>query len=126
MTSVLNIEPNNLIVRGVRNGYLYTFLDNLKGTHNIKISKYYDLLNTIDEFKLKNVYAFLYLKIYKICEKNETKGVLKPLPKRSGKISPEEMNELLVEYISDDSEVFIKEIVIMNTLQLYFYPQNTL
>lgn len=126
MTSVLNIEPNNLIVRGVRNDYLYTFLDVLKGTHNIKISKYYDLLNTIDEFKLKNVYAFLYLKIYKICDKTATKGVLKPLPKRSGKISPEEMDELLVEYISDDSEVFIKEIVIMNTLQLYFYPQNTL
>jgi|TARA_B110000902_G_scaffold231341_1_gene273512 hypothetical protein len=129
MTSVLNIEPNHLIVRSIKEDSVYDFLKFSKG-HNIKVSKYYDLLNTIDTFKLKNVYAFIYLQIYKISGKSE--GRLKLLQKRSGKISPNEMNGFLVEYINnvDDSilpsAVFVNSIVIMNSIQLYFYPHITL
>ena len=72
MTSVLNIEPNYLLIRNIKGNMVYDFLDFLKGDYKIDITKYYDLLNTLDTFKLKNVYQFLYLRTYKINEKEST------------------------------------------------------
>jgi len=40
MTSVLNIEPNNIIIKGNREDFLYDFLDFLKGSYILDISKY--------------------------------------------------------------------------------------
>ena len=37
------------------------FFNFLKKDHKIKIENYYSLLNSIEEFKLKNVYNFIYL-----------------------------------------------------------------
>ena len=64
--SVLNIEPNEFIIKEQKEETIYNFLDFLKNSYNIDINKYYDILNSIDEFKIKNVYNYLYLRIQKI------------------------------------------------------------
>ena len=125
MTSVLNIEPNNIIIRDNREDFLYNFLDFLKGDYNLDISKYYDLLNSINTFKLKNVYQFTYLRIYKINKKGFN---ITPLSKKTGDITGQEMNKYLSEYIniSDGKNNLVNAIIIMNSIQLYFYPNINL
>ena len=125
MTSVLNIEPNNIIIKENREYFLYDFLDFLKGCYNLDISKYYDLLNSIISFKLKNVYQFTYLRIYKINKKGFN---ITPLSKKLENITGQEMNRYLSEYIniSDGRNKLVNAIIIMNSIQLYFYPNINL
>ena len=125
MTSVLNIEPNNIIIKEIKESVIYDFLDFLKKDYKIDINKYYDILNTSNIFKLKNVYQFLYLRIYKIIRKGYT---IDPLPKINKKISGEELNQYLHEYINqnDGGNQLINSIIIMNGIQLYFYPHINL
>ena len=122
MKSVLNIEPNNMILRSKLKGDIrYNFLKNLKGNYNVKDTKYYDLLNSLDTFKLKNVYRFLYLRTYKINEK--TSFEIQHLKRKDGKISGEELNEYLNNYINPgEKDSILKTIIIMNGIQLYFFP----
>jgi hypothetical protein len=127
MTSVLNIEPNNLIVRSLLKGDVrYKFLKFLKVDYDIKETNYYDLLNSLDTFKLKNIYRYLYLRTYKISK--ETYGTITPLKKKNDKISGEEFNEYLNNYINPDgkSPSLINAIIIMNGIQLYFFPHFNL
>ena len=121
MTSVLNIEPNNIIIKEIKEDIIYDFLDFLKNDYKMDINKYYGILNTSNIFKLKNVYQFLYLRIYKIIRKGYT---IDPLPKINKKISGEELNQYLHEYINqkDGEHRLINSIIIMNGIQLYFYP----
>jgi hypothetical protein len=125
MTSVLNIEPNNIIIKQNREDFLYDFLDFLKGSYILDISKYYDLLNSINSFKLKNVYKFTYLRIYKINKKGFN---ITPLSKKLENITGQEMNRYLSEYIniSDGRNKLVNAIIIMNSIQLYFYPNINL
>lgn len=124
MTSVLNIEPDNIIVRENREDFLYSFLDFLKDDYSLDFSKYYDLLNSIDSFKLKNVYQFTYLRIYKINKKGFN---ITPL-KKMGNITGQEMNRYLSEYINNSNgrNNLVNAIIIMNSIQLYFYPNINL
>lgn len=127
MTSVLNIEPNNLIARGPLKGDVrYNFLKFLKVDYDIKDINYYDLLNSLDTFKLKNLYRFLYLRTHKI--NKETNGTIVNLKKKDGKISGEELNEYLNNYInpSETGFILINAIIIMNGIQLYFFPNINL
>jgi len=127
MTSVLNIEPNNLIARGPLKGDVrYNFLKFLKVDYDIKDINYYDLLNSLDTFKLKNLYRFLYLRTHKI--NKETNGKIVNLKKKDGKISGEEFNEYLNNYInpSETGLILINAIIIMNGIQLYFFPNINL
>ena len=121
MTSVLNIEPNYLLIRNIKGDMVYDFLDFLKEDYKVDITKYYDLLNTLDTFKLKNVYQFLYLRTYKI---NEKESNIRCLPKKNKKISDNEINEYLNEYINPNNtgHILMNSIIIMNGIQLYFYP----
>ena len=124
MTSVLNIEPDNLIIRStIKEDIRYSFLKFLKDEYNIKTINYYILLNSLDTFKLKNIYRYLYLRTYKISEKTE--GKIPSLKKKEGKISGEELNEYLNKYInpSGTDPILIHSIIIMNGIQLYFFPQ---
>jgi len=124
MTSVLNIEPDNLIIRStIKEDIRYNFLKFLKDEYNIKTINYYILLNSLDTFKLKNIYRYLYLRTYKISEKTE--GKTPSLKKKEGKISGEELNEYLNKYInpSGTDPILIQSIIIMNGIQLYFFPQ---
>ena len=121
MTSVLNIEPNNMVIREIKENVLYGFLDFLKGDYKIDIDKYYDLLNSLNKFKLKNVYQFLYLRIYKIKRMGYN---IDPLLKNHAKMSGKELNQYLSDYINKDNgkNKLINSIIIMNGIQLYFYP----
>ena len=125
MTSVLNIEPNNIVIKEIKEDIIYDFLDFLKNDYKMDINKYYGILNTSNIFKLKNVYQFLYLRIYKIIRKGYT---IDPLPKINKKISGEELNQYLHEYINqkDGENRLINSIIIMNGIQLYFYPHINL
>ena len=123
MTSVLNIEPNNIVIKEIKEDIIYDFLDFLKNDYKMDINKYYGILNTSNIFKLKNVYQFLYLRIYKIIRKGYT---IDPLSKINKKISGEELNQYLHEYINqkDGEHRLINSIIIMNGIQLYFYPHS--
>ena len=124
MTSVLNIEPHLLKINDSKNDFKYDFLDPLIKYYNIDIEKYYNLLNSVDIFKLKNIYNFLYLRTYKI---NKLKGDTDVLTKSKNKITPENMNMFLKDFISDKEHLLttnaVNSIIIMNGIQLYFTPQ---
>lgn len=124
MTSVLNIEPHLLKTSDSKNDFKYDFLDPLIKYYNIDIEKYYNLLNSVDIFKLKNIYNFLYLRTYKI---NKIKRDNEVLTKYENKITPEIMNMLLKDFISDKGHLLttnaVNSIIIMNGIQLYFTPQ---
>ena len=59
MESVFNIHPNNIKILPIINNNQYSFLNNI---FDINIQPYYDLLNSIENFKIKNIYHFLYLR----------------------------------------------------------------
>ena len=119
MESVLNIEPDDLTIRSIKEDERYSFLDFIQ--YNIKKENYYNLLNTLDMFKLKNIYRYLYLRTYKINERSG--GKIPPLPKIVGKITGEELNRYLNEYINLKKEsTLIHGIIIMNGIQMYFFP----
>lgn len=116
MTSVFNIEPDKIKVRGINNYFKYNFLNYID--RNINIEKYYDLLNSLETFKLKNVYNFIYLRTHKLNLK--TNGKIEKLDKIDN-ISCEELDRNLTNYINSDSKL-VNSIIIMNSIQLYFYP----
>ena len=124
MSSVLNIEPNILEVKEKNSDIRYDFLKHIN--HKINISKYYCLLNSIDSFKLKNIYNFIYLRTYKINRLSD--GYIDLLPKKDGRISGKEINLLFNNYIKHENEKmkYIHSIIIMNGIQLYFYPHISL
>ena len=59
MVSVFNIEPNNLTIKDVISDYNFNFLDPIKEDYNINYEKYYQLLNSMLDFKMKNIYHFI-------------------------------------------------------------------
>ena len=124
MTSVLNIEPHLLKINDNKNNFKYDFLDPLIKYYNIDIEKYYSLLNSIDDFKLKNIYNFLYLRTYKI---NKIKGITEILKEPEYKMTPENVNMSLKDFITDKTHLLttnaVNSIIIMNGIQLYFTPQ---
>tara|TARA_Y100000996_G_scaffold407615_1_gene385442 strand:+ start:1358 stop:1729 length:372 start_codon:yes stop_codon:yes gene_type:complete len=119
--SVLNIEPNEFIIKEQKEETVYNFLDFLKNSYNIDINKYYDILNSIDEFKIKNVYTYLYLRIQKISRMSN--NYITNLKKIDGRVSGEELNNSLNEYIKSKK---LQAIIIMNGIQSYFYPNISL
>jgi len=79
----------------------------------------------MDDFKLKNIYNFLYLRTYKINKiKCKTDILRKPM---NYKITPEKLNMLLKDFINDKTHILttniLNSIIIMNGIQLYFNPQ---
>ena len=55
MVSVLNIEPKNINVTE-KNNFKYNFLNNINHEFIISVrGEYYRLMNSIDNFKLKNI-----------------------------------------------------------------------
>ena len=89
----------------------YNFLNHIKID---KIEVYYDILNNLEDFKLKNLYNFIYKRINILDSNNH-------LPKLNVKdnIKPEILNKYLNNYINNDT---VKGIIIMNLIQLYYYP----
>lgn len=89
----------------------YNFLNHIKID---KIEVYYDILNNLEDFKLKNIYNFIFKRINYLDINNN-------LPKLNIKdnIKPCKLNKYLNNYINNDK---VRGIIIMNLIQLYYYP----
>lgn len=113
MDYVLNIDTDkyNIINNKYNYNYNYNFLDNLIH-YNINIHIFYNILNSLELYKLKNLYNFIYKRIDKLNIDNM--NYIKP----SINISAEMFNNELEKYI--DSE--LKSIIIINSIQQYYQP----
>ena len=110
----LNIDTKQLEKKV---SYINNFNNEYNFLNHIKIDKkyiYYDILNNLEDFKLKNIYNFIYKRI-------EYLDINNNLPKLNVKcnIKPINFNKYLNNYINND---IVKGIVIMNLIQLYYYP----
>jgi hypothetical protein len=111
MDYCLNIDTNKYQSIKKINSYNYTFLNNLSN-NNVNINIFYDILNSYEIYKLKNIYNFLYKRIFKLDIENiNYKNTL-------NNINSDELDSLLSDYIDTD----IKLIVIMNSIQQYYHP----
>ena len=111
MDYCLNIDTDKYQSINKINNYNYTFLKNLNND-NINICIYYDILNSYELYKLKNIYNFIYKRILKLDIENiYYKNTL-------NNINSDELDQLLYDYIDTD----VKSIVIMNSIQQYYHP----
>ncbi len=106
--SVFTIHPNHIKIPKKINNISYSFLDNI---YDINFQPYYDLLNTFEDFRIKNIYHFIYLRSILIHNKFNSIPILK-----KNMIS---FNDDIIQYINKDK---IKAIIIMNGIQQYFTP----
>ena len=107
MESVYNIHPLTIKSLKTKEDYNYDFLSN-EYKH-----VYYNLINSLDKFKLKNLYRFLYLRICKINKKFNQIDLI-PVKKE---ITPEDFNKTMKFFINSS---LLKEIIIINGIQIYF------
>ena len=110
----LNIDTKSL---KKKISYLNNFNNNYNFLNNINLDNYnvyYDILNNYEDFKLKNIYNYIYYKVDHLNYENN-------LPKKNinENISPEKLNKYLNNYINND---LVKSIIIMNSIQQYYYP----
>ena len=112
--SVFNIDPDDIKSRKQISNYNYTFLDDI---FSINVRKYYQLLSSIELFKIKNVYNFLFLRSLKLHDKFSTRKM------NNNKYiqTSEELNKELSEYIQKEK---LYSIIIINGIQQYFIPLN--
>ena len=109
--SVFNIEPHNLIVKEKNNRehYKYDFLNN----ERFQSLPYYRIINTYDNYKLRNIYHSIFVILFKI---HKIYPEIKLISKIENKITPEDFNRTLKEYINGS---LISMIIIANTIQIY-------
>ena len=120
MTSVFRMHPDDLekkmnfigLNNENENNNTLNFLDNIKNKYDIDVTIYYRIINSIEEYKLKNIFYFINLRIKKIDLKIHYEYV-----------NNDNINELLNNfiYIDKDNDI-VKSIIIMNILQQYIYP----
>lgn len=111
MDYVLNINTDKYNIFNNKYYFNYDFINNLSH-YNINIEIFYNILNSLELYKLKNLYNFIYKRIDKLNIDNM--NYIKP----SINISSEMFNYELKNYI--DSE--LKSIVIINSIQQYYQP----
>ena len=113
----LNIDTKQL---EKKISYINNFNNDYNFLNHVELDKkyiYYDILNNLEDFKLKNIYNFIYKRIDHLDYYNNN------LPKLNIKdnIQPIIFNNNLNNYINKD---IVKGIIIMNLIQLYYYPNN--
>ena len=122
MASVFRMHPNdlekkmNFIGLNNENNNTLNFLDNIKNEYDIDVIIYYRIINSIEEYKLKNIFYFMNLRLKKIDFKIHYENV-----------NNDNINELLNNFIDidkDKDKSIVKSIIIMNLLQQYIYPLN--
>ena len=111
----LNIDTKQL---EKKISYINNFNNEYNFLNHIEIDKrevYYDILNNLEDYKLKNIYNFIYKRIENLDSNNNN------LPHLNIKdnINPNRLNYYLNNYINKDT---VKGIIIMNLIQLYYYP----
>jgi len=92
----------------------YSFLDILGENSYI----YYSLVETLPEYRLKNLYRFIYLRILRLGKKHE--GIT-PMKISKGSLSPDSINTLFKEYIQDNK---LLAILIIHAIYHYHYPKK--
>ena len=107
MESIYNIHPLSIRQVEKKCDYNYDFLS------NEYCDVYYHLINTMESYQLKNLYRFIYLRILKI---NLKFNEIQPIPPERT-ITQESLNLILKKFINNEP---IKEIIIMNSIQIYF------
>ena len=112
--SVFNINPDDIKRRKQIHNYNYTFLNDIL---TINVQKYYQLLSSIELFKIKNVYNFLFLRSLKLYGDFSTRR-MKPHKYIQ---THKEFNQELLEYIQKEKLYLI---IIINGIQQFFIPLN--
>ena len=112
MTSVFNINPSDLrkklyYIKPI-NDTIFSFLDCIKDKYNINVDIYYNIINSNEEFKLKNIFYFMNLRLKNINMKIEY-----------DKVTYDNINDIFLNFINND---IVKSIIVMNMLQFYIYP----
>ena len=109
MTSVFILDPNDINEESLN--YNYTFLNNSYP----KYKQYYSLLNKTDNYKKKNIYNFIYIRLIKM---KKVFPEITLLEKRNIK-SLKDFNTIIKKYISKDK---IKAIIVINCISHYYVP----
>jgi hypothetical protein len=91
----------------------YTFLDILGNNSHI----YYSILESIDEYKLKNIYRFIFLRLLKIHKKFPEIPLL-PLSKEP--LTHSLLNQKMNEYIKNNK---LLSILILQSIYHYKHPK---
>ena len=117
MVSVFNVEPMNINTRDSYEKYDYNFLNLLFKKYKISPQPYYDLLDSTEVFKLKNLYNFIFLRLIKI---NKNYDKINTIEKQTKNINEKDFNDFFKNYIKKD---VIKLIIIINSIQLYYFPK---
>ena len=114
MASVFRMHPDdlekkmNFIGLNNLNNNTLNFLDNIKYEYDMDVTIYYKIINSVEEYKLKNIFYFMNLRLKKIDLKIHYEYV-----------NNDNINELLNNFIDKS---IVKSIIIMNLLQQYIYP----
>lgn len=112
--SCIKLDTNKLKTYNIEPIFNYNFSFINLNIHNIYII--YDILNTYEEYKLRNIYLFIYERINKLSEIYNINRIKKI---NSNKLTYIEFDNLLNEYINNDK---VKEIIIINSIILYYLP----
>jgi len=110
---VVNILPDNLPKLSQKHDHIFNFLDIFDDDYFI--NNYYNLLKSLDVFKIKNVYHYIYLRIILI---NKIYPEIDCLEKKTN-LTLDVFNNTLKSYIFNSE---VKAIIIMNSIQQYFKP----
>ena len=117
MVSVFNVEPMNINTRESYEKYDYNFLSLLFNDFNISPQPYYDLIDSTEVFKLRNLYNFIFIRLMKI---NRKYNKINKIEKITKSIDRKYFNNFFKNYIKKD---VIKLIVIINSIQLFYFPK---
>ena len=112
-----NMSSHRLLVGNPEYTFQYDFFgDSIPDTIT---TLYYKQLCQVSAFKLKNIYQFLFLRSVQLHKLYEIFPQMKNNKNKS--LTPEEINELLKDYISNNT---LQKIIIMNGIYLYFHPSK--
>ena len=93
----------------------YSFLDILGGNSYI----YYSLIESIPEYKLKNLYRFIYLRILELSKRH---NIVPEIKVNKESLSHSSLDSLLGEYIQDNQFL---SVLIIHAIYHYHYPKKS-
>ena len=113
MDSVFCKDLNNLKYKKINSNHYFFLEENKKYDINI----IYGLLNSQEDYKIINLYRYLYLRLIKL---NRIHSEIDVLNIYKGEMDSVTFNDKLMNsYINGDK---IKEIIIINSILFYYYP----
>ena len=115
--SVFSVDINEIRVNKKENNFRYSFLTII--SDSINVNPIYDLINSMETFKLKNIYQFLYLKLIIINSKFKE---IMYFDKKIYKIKDKELDSIMNKYVTTRLEA----IIITNLILSFFYPNKRL